>query len=382
MKFKKIFILILLSIFILPALAFAINFEVGEEIFSSETINDDYYAAGETIQMESDVNGDVIAGGSNIVIDSTISQDLALVGVNIVIRGEVGDDARLAGGNIIISSIIKDDLIIGAGDIKLTDTGFVGGDFIFGGNSVLIDGMINGNVLASAGNIYINNEIKGNVKLFNVKSVEFGPNGKVLGNFSYRSSEQSEDVNEKTVKGEIEYNAIKIKEKEMLAIGWGLLAGFSIFNLLTILLVGLILLALFRFCITNTVQKAYKKPLQSVGLGFLILIVTPIVAILTLVTVIGYPFFLILIPLWLIFIYIAKFTAMMMIGMKIIKLKDSDGFLKTFGTFIIGALIFILLTIIPIVGWILKFILVLMGLGAITLYKMELFRGLRKKKLV
>ena len=91
---------------------------------------------------------------------------------------------------------------------------------------------------------------------------------------------------------------------------------------------------------------------------------------------------LILMALWLIALFVAKLIASLMIGMKIIPVKDKHGFLRVFGVFALGALIFMLLTLIPVIGWVLKFILVLMGLGAIALYEMGLFKGLRKKKMI
>ena len=382
MNIKKTFIIILLSIFILPTLAFALNFEVGEEIFSTETINDDYYGAGGTVQMQSDVNGDLMMAGGKLSIDSTVSQDLTLAGGDIIVSGEVGDDARIGGGNVTINSTVKDDLIVGGGNVELGSNGFVGGNFIFGAGNVIINGIVNGNLQGSAGNVYINNEIKGNVKLLGVENVRFGPNGKVLGNFFYRSPKISETVNKETVKGEIEFKLAEIPEEKIKAIGRGLVAGFSIFHFLSLLFAGLILIWIFRFYMINTVQTAYSASLKSIGVGLLILILTPIVAVLFLITTIGWPFFLILMALWLIALFIAKLIAIMMIGMKIIKVNIKSGFGRTYGAFALGALIFMLLTLIPVIGWVLKFILVLMGLGAITLYEMGLFKGLRKKKMI
>ncbi|MBN2096025.1 hypothetical protein JW752_01350 [Candidatus Peregrinibacteria bacterium] len=384
MQFKKPFIIALLSIFLIPTLAFALNFEAGEEILSTETINDDYYGAGGTIQMESNVNGDLILGGGRIMVNSVVSQDLMLGGGEITIKGEVRDDARVVGGNIMMNALVKDDLIIAGGNIELGESGFVGSDVTVAGGNVVINGQINGNLQGTASNLYINSIIKGNVALVSVKQLTFGPNGKVMGNLLYRSPAPSKTVNEETVMGVVDYKPTEfaVTNQDFRTIVSSVIAGLSVFSFLSLLLAGLIVLALFRFYMPNAVQTVYQKPMASVGIGFLVLILTPIIAVLFLITGIGWVFFFILMALWLIALFFAKLIATLMIGMKLIRLTDKSGFLRVFGSFSLGALIYVLLTLIPIVGWIIKFALVLMGLGGMALYEAGLFKDLRKKKLV
>ncbi|MBU1017417.1 FapA family protein [Patescibacteria group bacterium] len=384
MKLKKLFIPTLLFLFLIPTLAFALNFEVGEEILSSETINDDYYGAGGTIQMDSDVNGDLILGGGRIMVDAVISQDLMLGGGEIRVKGEVRDDARVAGGNIMINALIKDDLIVAGGNIELGENGFVGSDMTVAGGNVVINGQINGSLQGTAGNLYINNVINGDVSLISVEELTFGPQGKVMGNLLYRSSAPSKTANEDTVLGVIDYKPTEftVSNQDFRTIASGVIAGLSVFSFLSLLLAGLIILVLFRFYMPNAVQTVYQKPMASVGIGFLVLILMPIAAVLFLITGIGWIFFFILLALWLIALFFAKLIAALMIGMKLVRLTDKSGFLRVYGSFALGALIYVLLTLIPIVGWIIKFALILMGLGGMALYETGLFKDLRKKKLV
>jgi len=384
MKLKGKLIITLLSILLIPAVAFALNFDVGEEVFSSSTINDDYYAAGGTVLMKSDVNGDMIIAGGRITVDSKVSQDLALAGGEITVLGEVGDDARLAGGNVKVSTTVKDDLIIFGGNIELGDKGFVGGDLIFGGGNVNINGKVNGSVEGGGGNVYINNVIGGNVKLWNVDNVEIGPNGKIMGDFSYRSGKQSESVNNMTVNGSIDYTSTDkvITEKGISSFTAMLLAGFSVFRLLILLFTGLFFIWIFRYYMSNTVETGYKNPLKSLGLGFLLFIAGPLAALISLATGIGVSLAFIIMLMWFLALAVGKLAAVMMIGMKIVPVKEKSGFLRAYASFAIGALIFVVITFIPMVGWVIKFILCAMGLGALVLYEMKLFNLLRKEKKV
>lgn len=384
MKLKKILFFALLALLLIPSLAFALNFEVGDEVYLSDVINDDFYAAGGTLQIESQVNGDLVVAGGKININSVISQDLTLGGGDISVRGEVGDDARIVGGNIKIYSTIKDDLLVGGGNIELMKNSFVGGDFIFGGGNIVINGAINGNVRGRGGNLAINNTVTGNVELYGVENVKFGPAGKVMGSFIYTSPTESSHVNSNTVKGFIDYKTSSpIFDADGIGLIFaGIIAGFSILWILSLLFIGLFFVWILRFYMTRVSETAYENPLKGFGIGFLILVVTPIVALIFLITGIGAPIAFILMLFWILAIFFGKLMAISMIGLKLVKVKDKSSFLRAYGAFAAGVLIYTILGFIPIIGWVAKFLLVMMGIGAMAIYEKGLFYSLRKKKLI
>jgi hypothetical protein len=381
---KKLFIFILLLVLIIPAVAFALNFEVGEEIHLNEIVNDDFYAAGGILTLSSNVNGDLVAAGGKIAIESRISQDLTLAGGEVIMSGEVGDDARLAGGNVTIATTIKDDLLVGGGNITLTDSGFVGGDLIIAGGNIVINGVINGSIRGGGGNIYINNVVRGDVELLGIENVKFGPNGKVLGDFRYKSPSISKHVTPKTVQGEVKYTPSRppIDLKDVGTTFKKIIAWIFGIKILALLFVGLFFVWICRFYMTRSAETAFENPLKSLGLGLLVLIITPIAAIIALVTLIGCPLAYILMLMWLLVLFFGKLTAISIIGMKIVRIKDKSGFLKVYGAFALGVLIYVIIGLIPIIGWVLKLLLIVIGIGALTMYEKELFDMLRKKKLV
>ncbi len=132
----------------------------------------------------------------------------------------------------------------------------------------------------------------------------------------------------------------------------------------------------------HSAQIGYKYPLKSFGMGFLILALTPIAAVIALATGIGLPLSFILILMWFLTLCFGKLIAISMIGIKIFRIKEKSGFWKTYGTFAFGALIYVGVGLIPIIGWIIKFILILLGTGAFVLYEKKLFNLLHKEKKV
>lgn len=383
MNLKKTIPLALLPVLLFPIAAFAFVFDDGTAA-APPSINNDYYTAGENISLNSSVNGDVAAAGGHVEINAPISQDLALVGGNVSINSEIGDDARIAGGDLQIDSIIKGDLVAGGGNITLGKNGFVGGDFVFGGGNIRIDGTVNGNVLGVANDVWINGEIKGNVRLVNVENIHFGPAGKVMGDLNYHSAKPSPDVKPETVKGQIVYSAteIPVDQKDMGKIALGLLAGFSLFSFLALLFGGLFFLWMLRYLMVHAADTAATRSLPSLGLGFLATFLTPILSLVFLVTGIGLPLGLALFLAWCLLLFVGKLVGVLILGLRLVDADDKSTFPRLFWAFTVGALLYTVIGMIPVLGWILRFMLTLMGIGAFILYQTELFHANRKKKLI
>ncbi|MBN2087647.1 polymer-forming cytoskeletal protein [Candidatus Peregrinibacteria bacterium] len=380
---KKFVLILLFSLLVFPSITSAASFKAGEEVFVDEEINEDAYIAGGTVRVSENINGDLMLGGGRILINSNVSQDLTVGGGDMVINGEVGDDMRVGGGNIVINSIIKDDLFVGAGNVNLSDTSFVGGDLIFGGGNVFLDGGVNGNIVGAGGNININGEVIGNVKIFNAEKITFGPNAKIKGSLEYRSTKEAK-IEEGVVEGGVIFNQIK-REATVKNAKWmagGILAGYSIFSLLASLLLGLVILLMYRTYSISVTKTAYKSPFKSLGIGLLALIIVPISVLILFVTVIGLPLAFITLLSWIILLMLGKVFASMIIGWQLIKVKEKKGFGRLYGGFALGALIYSLLIVIPIVGWLAKFVAILIALGAVIITCYELHNSLIKKKLI
>ncbi|MBI5422018.1 polymer-forming cytoskeletal protein [Candidatus Peregrinibacteria bacterium] len=383
MKLKNYVSLALVPVLLSPIAAFAFVFDDGTAA-APPSINNDYYTAAENVLLNSSVNGDMTAAGGTVYINAPVSQDLALVGGNLSINSEIGDDARIAGGDLQINSLIKGDLIAGGGNITLGKNAFVGGDLVFGSGNVRIDGTVNGNVLGVAKTVWINGEIKGNVRLVNVESLRFGPMGKVMGNLNYHSAQSSPDATPETVKGQITYSAtqVPVDQRDMGGIALGLLAGFSLFGLLSLLFAGLFFLWMLRYLMIHAAETATTQSLPSLGFGFLAVFLTPILSLIFLVTGIGLPMGLMLFLAWCLLLFIGKLVGVLIVGLRLVDADVKTPFPRLFWAFTVGALLYTVIGMIPILGWILRFLLTLMGIGAFLLYQSELFQSNHKKKLI
>jgi len=375
---KKYLLTFFAAMLLLPSLAFAATFQSGDEVYINENVSDDLYVTGGVLSVLKDINGDLIAGGGKVNVDSAVTQDLMAGAGDLSISGEIGDDVRVVGGSVKIDATIKGDLLGAGGDISLTNDSFVGGDVILGGGNIMVGGVINGDMKLAGGSIYLNGDVKGNVALLNFEKITFGPNARVQGSLWYRASQEIE-MPAGIVKGGIVFNAIPASQiQESLP---AVMAGFSIFSLLATLFFGLFMIWLCRYYILHTADMAFDSTLKSLGVGFLVLILTPIAALIFLITTIGLPLAMVLVALWLILLYVGKVMAAMLIGFKLVKVSSNSGFGRIFGSFALGALIYTLIGMVPVIGWVVNLVIVLVALGGYTLYGFEVFVQLRKKKI-
>jgi len=120
-------------------------------ISADETVDGDLYASGGRILIEGTVDGDLIAAAGQVTISGQVSGDVMASAGAVDISGEVGGDARVAAGQSTVSGSIGEDLFIASGQTTVADSGQVGEDLVFGSGRMAMNGTVGGDVLGAAG---------------------------------------------------------------------------------------------------------------------------------------------------------------------------------------------------------------------------------------
>lgn len=130
------------------------------------------------IEINGVVNGDVKNNMGRIVINGDVHGDVSTDMGQIEVNGNVSGDVRTRMGDVIINGSVAGNLY---GDLgKLQVDGTVGGDVESGFGELRIDGVVGENVDSKGGNITINGLVEGDVTLGRGQ-VELGPDGSVDG---------------------------------------------------------------------------------------------------------------------------------------------------------------------------------------------------------
>lgn len=371
---KKLLVFALLgTVATLPALALAADLRVGEQpsVAAGERVLDDVYIAGGSISSAGAVLGDLIAGGGSIVVSGSIGGDVIAGGGSVTITSNVPDDVRVGGGNVVIQGTVGGDILTGGGQVHISSSR-IGGDVIAGGGVIRIDGAVGGDILAGGGDIYLNGPITGNVKV-KADKLTLGKNAVIAGNLTYSAKKEMTQEEGAVVRGEIKFEPrreTKARANIFVFLGLGKFAAL----LASALVIGLI----FRRYAREIVGHVTQSPLAELGRGLVIAIVLPILSVLLLVTIVGIPLGLIGLAGFVGAMLFSWILAPILLGSIVYRsITKRDAYEVSWGTILLGAVLYSILGFIPILGLIAQCGLIVVALGAAIKLKWNIVKEWR-----
>ncbi len=367
-------ILIACFVMLVPFAASAYSVKNGDSVYISkdQTIEGNLYAAGSSLVIDGKITGDVICAGQSININGDVAGDVICAGQSININGKIGGNLRIAGNTINFNGQVeRNGIIIGATGITSASS-TIGWDLLILGNIFELNGNVGRDLYGSGGKINLAGQIGKNVNLdFGVSNTNDKPltitnTAKINGQLKYKSEKDAAIDSNAVITGETIHNLPDVKDKksklENLNWWWGKL--ISIFSALVI---GLVLISFWREQIIRITDLMKEEMGASLGWGILILLLTPIIAIILLITIIGIPLSFISIALWLIAMYVSKILVGILIGRSFLNsywIKQKDSLILAM---IVGIIITYIILAIPFIGWTLSLLATLWGLGGIVL---------------
>ncbi|MDO8552316.1 MAG: hypothetical protein Q7S01_02165 [bacterium] len=357
---------IIISTLIIPVAAIAAEIRTGESptLSATETVNNDLYLLGGNISSGGTVVGDLVIGGGNVSVNGPVSQDALIGGGSIAILSDVGDDLRVAGGNISIAGKVGKDIVVAGGQTQIS--GSVGRDVVWAGGALAVNAPVGGKMQLKGGEVVINSHVSGNV-IFTGNKLTLGKDAVIDGNLDYAAASEATIETGAVVKGKTTFTQLTspakspITKEGIIAILSALFLGKFLAALLFALVLGL----LFKRFAFAVVASAAAHPFQEIGRGFIVLIVLPIASVIALVTLIGIPFGVLGLLLFGALMLTASAWAAVLLGAYVYKkfYKQAE-YQLTWQTILLGVLIYTLLGLIPVLGGLAKFVLVLIVLGS------------------
>jgi len=388
--FAKALVLVLLSATLLTPLVLAADDEqTYVTLEKNEVINRDYFAAADTVRLSGTVNGDAYVAGGMVTVDGVVNGDLLVAGGTVEIRGTVKNDVRAVGGNIVIAAPVGGNVTAGGGNITVHPDGAIKGSLLSGSGNLELSGPVGKNVTAGAGNIIIDSIIGGDM-LLGADELSTGSNAKITGDVTYWAERQAR-IGNNAVAGNLTFNQMKESEskpKEMVqksvsgavsaAIGAAL--AMVIVGGIIIFAAGLIMVAVLPKFSEKTVKTIGANAWGSFGLGFAAVIVILILSLIAFLTVIGIPAGLFLVSFLGLLCMAGHIYGALFLGKTV---------LVRFGAsphhawqLLTGLIILFVLTLIPVLGWLTRAIIVTMGTGAVLTEKYAVYKEMRKRHIV
>lgn len=367
-----------------PIVVRAAEFKAGEQSSFpfGETVRDDLYMVGSTVSSAGTVFGDGMFAGGNVLVSGPIGGDIAAAGGTVTILADVGGDLRIAGGTVILQSRVNEDVLIGGGQVTVAGPG-INGEVVVAGGQITITAPIAGDAKIRGGDIIIDSTISGDVDV-RADKVTLGEHAVIGGTFTYSAPEEVTLAEGAVVHGETAYTKVESRtgakpEKRDIAKAFLALITVALFAKFLMLLVGALLLGyFFRRFTTETIMRTLAKPLGQLGRGVVVFIVLPVASIILLVTIIGLPLGALGLISFAALMIVTNFVAAIATGSVVHTwIWKPNEIQVNWKTILLGAVIYSILGIIPLIGWVVKFTILLMVLGAMCSIKSEILKSWR-----
>lgn len=317
-------------------------------------VNDDLYIAGNSVAVEHNVQDDVFGAANSVEVTGNVGQDIYAAGNSVRITGEVGDDVFAAGNTVRITGKSADD-IFAVGNVVEIFSGNIQGSIYTAGQRITVSGQIDGAVQAMGETVKIKSgtEIKGDL-------VTYGPNEPLI----------EDNV---VITGEKRHVLQEVKTRPGGVAGKSLLLGW-LMSILVWVIAALVLWYVWPELIKDTVSHALQKSGRSLGIGFIWIIGLVPVAILLLMTIVGWPLLLITIfgsaTLWV----MAKIISMIVVGVWVMQKMQKREAPITWQHILLGTIVIELIQIVPVVGWLIGLVIFALTLGALGISLWERLR--------
>jgi cytoskeletal protein CcmA (bactofilin family) len=246
---------------------------------------DNYYAAGNRIDITTPMAADVIVAGRQIEIGQPVAGDILAAGWRVSLIGRADDDVRIAAGEVAVNAPVAGDLTIAGGDVTIGPQSHVIGRSWLTGSTVRVEGVFERELEIAGGTVEIAGEIRQPLHVV-AEKLEIRPSARILGPLTYKGSSEARIAEGAIVNGPITYDRIPQREAQRArsfpAVS-SLLFSFHLF------LAGLLVVIFLPRVETSAVATLRGQPGRSLLAGFVLLVTTPVAALLLVISILGLP---------------------------------------------------------------------------------------------
>ena len=357
----------LLVFLFVPWPAYAFVPRAGENVAFSQAIQDDLYIAGGTVTVTGTVDGDVTAAGGTVTVIGRVSGALLVAGGTVEIGGSVGRSIRAAGGTVRLGATAGTDAVLAGGNVTVADTGRVGRDLVAGGGSVRITGTVGRNALVGGGNVVIGGSVQGDVDVQADRVVVLST-ARIAGRLRYAAGGSAEIQSGAQISGGVErVAAVRPGMREISARQSRFRWLWRLGEWLGLLAFGLVVFALLPRIPGGVLNEIRARFGASLLTGFVVLAAAPAAAIVLLISIAGIPLAAALVLLWLLTCYSGQLVAATWLGERVLRAVRGGSAPSVSWTLVVGVTILVILYAVPFVGWLVRLLAVMTGLGAIWL---------------
>jgi cytoskeletal protein CcmA (bactofilin family) len=359
--------LVLLVALAVPQSAHAMTLRQGDSVVigKAETIDDDVYAFGATVQIDGTINGDVVAAGQSVIVTGKVTGSVFAAGQTVRITGSVGGSVRASGADVQVDGAVSRDVLASGATVTLGSAGTIGRDAALAGSTVTIGSSVGRNADIAAATARLDAPVEGKLGV-DAQSITLGSGAKIGGDFEYWSNAKPSvagSVAGATIPHASRSTGQGQQQSRSLvsgAIGWiqGLV-GWVIFGLLALLVMPV--------AFADASARVIDKPWPSLGIGFGVMAVPPMLALPVLLLTIfigGWWIAFAAMAVWFVLLCAGFVAGVLAVGTLIGRRMSSVP--SAMIAMLIGLVVVHLIGAVPFVGWLVTLAATMVGTGALA----------------
>ena len=355
------------------AVLFLFNFSFGTEFRSADTfffpdtavIHDDLVIAGGNIKLDGIIEGDLISVSRPLIQNGLVLGSLNAAAQDIDVLGEIKGSVRTFAQNANVNGKLDRNLIAFGYSVDVKPGAEIRKDVTAFCGKMTLDGKLGGSLKGSAGELVISGVVNQDVSVETDK-ITLMPTARILGDLKYRCGKEAQIEPGASVSGEIvwtEPEACKEEGPRSIFTGKPILP--EILFLLALMVTGVVLTLICRRDAQQAKQALADSFLRTLAVGFVVFVCVLIAVVILLISVIGIPIAVIALFAYAVLVYVAKIPVATFLGERIIKALGKEGQPSLIWSMLLGLVVLTLALNIPYLEWLIYFVVLFAGLGAI-----------------
>ena len=339
----------------------------GDLVTITGTFAQEQYVSGAEVMLNAVEGSDFFVSGGNVEFDHIEVQDIAVAGGSVRFGETKADKVQAVGGELEFDRLTANKLVAAGGRIKLRDGGVIEGYATVAGAEIDLAGHIGGNLKAAGARVRLSGVIDGDARIA-ASRVIVGPNARIGGDFTYVSGDEAQIAPGAQILGKIERN--DAPESEMPV---GVIIGVIVLIWLVAVVALSVLVIVLQLALPGLLDAAARtiktRPWPSLGLGFALLIATPIAASLIASSIVGIPLAAVVYASAVPVVAVGYTSIVYWLGCSEVR-RSLDANVsrkrRLLGA-VLGVLLLAIAVLVPLIGWLAVLLAVAMGTGAVAL---------------
>jgi hypothetical protein len=326
----------------------------------------DYFGANAS--PASMVEGDAFIAGVHVDLKQPVNGDALLIGRSVSVSDRIGGDVYASGGSIFLDASVVGNARLAGGNVEITRRGQISGKTTLVGARVTMLGKAGRQLAVFGEDVVLDGEVAGNVTIAS-RTLSIGPNARVSGKLTYRGSLPAQVDPAAAITGGINYLGFDFEDETYRAVARVIAWIGAIAFTVGLFLIGTLTIVMAPQSTAHMSRLGRRRPIASISLGLLTLLLMPVTAVLLMLTLVGIPLAFMLLLIWpmiLIFGYLAGVMAVS----DAIAGPSADAKGRRIFLLAMGLGVMLLFARVPFAGWIIGVMLLIMGIGAMALNAM------------